>query len=394
MESTQRLHFVDNLRSFALLLGIVFHAALAYGPFFENIWLTASPHPSVFYDYIALTLHLFRMPLFFVIAGFCAALLIAKRGTKAYLMHRIKRILIPLLVFLPICGAMYVHALTWGATVATPAPPIFSVINQMKEPAVSTMHLWFLWYLFIFSFGLWACSLFNRFYDGVLSLSVHPITVFIALPVVITLAMQNLAVPFPAADKVIPQLWALGFYGPLFLVGAGLYHHLNKIKQLTRYLPYIVIISSLSIGIYFYVLPQPPTIEQVLQAATTGALKPNADGHFLIVVSQTMAIFLTTTLALVSGYKWLNKENKISRYFSDASYWVYIIHLPIMLYIQMVLVTPDISVHVKFVISVVLTLILSLASYQMFVRKTPIGRLLNGKKSGKESLPTLTTAKH
>ena len=66
----QRLHYMDNLRALAMMLGIFFHAAIAYHPMMQNLWLSASNEHSVMLEVIAWFTHLFRMPLFFVVAGF------------------------------------------------------------------------------------------------------------------------------------------------------------------------------------------------------------------------------------------------------------------------------------------------------------------------------------
>lgn len=66
------------------------------------------------------------------------------------------------------------------------------------------------------------------------------------------------------------------------------------------------------------------------------------------------------------------------RWLADASYWVYLVHLPLLFAIQYRLL--DVSLHwtAKFAIAVFATFAVSLASYQLMVRRTVIGRLLNG----------------
>ena len=65
------------------------------------------------------------------------------------------------------------------------------------------------------------------------------------------------------------------------------------------------------------------------------------------------------------------------RWLADASYWVYLVHLPLLFAIQYRLL--DVQMHwgAKFAIATLSTL--AFASYQVLVRYTPIGRLLNGK---------------
>ena len=67
------------------------------------------------------------------------------------------------------------------------------------------------------------------------------------------------------------------------------------------------------------------------------------------------------------------------RWLADASYWVYLVHLPLLFAIQYRLLDLQLHWSVKFAIATLSTLALSFASYQLLVRHTPIGRLLSGK---------------
>jgi len=80
-------------------------------------------------------------------------------------------------------------------------------------------------------------------------------------------------------------------------------------------------------------------------------------------------------------YKFINSFNSKIRYLSDASYYVYIIHVPIIILFQGVVSSLEINHFIKFILIVVLTTIFSLITYHYFVRKTLIGVLLNGKRA-------------
>ncbi|WP_432760780.1 hypothetical protein [Pseudoalteromonas aurantia] len=95
---------------------------------------------------------------------------------------------------------------------------------------------------------------------------------------------------------------------------------------------------------------------------------------------QSISIVYWSLLAIVLAYKFLQCKNTLTRYISDASYWVYLIHVPILIYIQMPLLALDISIYLKFLISVVFTLAISFASYHLLIRFSFMGKLLNGKK--------------
>ena len=100
--SPGRFYYLDNLRAFAMLAGLLFHAALAYSPMAQGFWLSADPQQHPLFDVFAWASHLFRMPLFFFIAGFFAALLWQKAGGLGFMQNRLLRVALPLLLFLPV----------------------------------------------------------------------------------------------------------------------------------------------------------------------------------------------------------------------------------------------------------------------------------------------------
>lgn len=70
LSSVQRYYYFDNLRAFALLLGIFFHSAIAYSLYMNEFWVSADPQKSSILEGVAFFTHLFRMPLFMLIAIF------------------------------------------------------------------------------------------------------------------------------------------------------------------------------------------------------------------------------------------------------------------------------------------------------------------------------------
>ena len=119
--------------------------------------------------------------------------------------------------------------------------------------------------------------------------------------------MLNVAVPFPPPDKLYPELWSFGFYGLLFLVGAGLFEHKDKIAQIAKQFHWLLLLATVSTVGYFYVLPPAFTIEQVIEAAKAGSSAPKVIA-FVPVITQTIAILSLTFVSFIAGYKWLNVE--------------------------------------------------------------------------------------
>ena len=89
-----RIGFLDTARALLLLLGIPFHASEIYR--LSGGWLIASPDASFAATALGCTIHVFRMPAFFVLAGLFAAMLLARRGDRAWLVERCRRLGVPL----------------------------------------------------------------------------------------------------------------------------------------------------------------------------------------------------------------------------------------------------------------------------------------------------------
>ena len=108
----ERFHALDALRAFALLLGIVLHASMSFFlpiPVQDPSQRTA---PAVSFHVI----HAFRMSLFFLIAGFFAHLLFHRRGARAFVKDRAKRILVPMTVGWMLLAPPTIAILIWGLT--------------------------------------------------------------------------------------------------------------------------------------------------------------------------------------------------------------------------------------------------------------------------------------
>jgi len=78
--------------------------------------------------------------------------------------------------------------------------------------------------------------------------------------------------------------------------------------------------------------------------------------------------------------KLFNGGSRVMRYVSDSSYWLYLAHLPLILLGQWFVRDWPISPFIKFPLMCGVVTGLLLLSYQLFVRYTPIGVFLNGKR--------------
>ena len=76
-------------------------------------------------------------------------------------------------------------------------------------------------------------------------------------------------------------------------------------------------------------------------------------------------------------------ESARMRYVSDASYWIYIMHLPLVFLLQAALITLPWHWRIKFMVIMAVALPVLFASYHVMVRRTVIGKVLNGRRLDK-----------
>tara|TARA_B100000900_G_scaffold392125_1_gene387336 strand:- start:443 stop:1003 length:561 start_codon:yes stop_codon:yes gene_type:complete len=100
----------------------------------------------------------------------------------------------------------------------------------------------------------------------------------------------------------------------------------------------------------------------------------------LIILIHSLAVWGFCFGFLGLFIKHINKQNLLLRYISDSSYWIYLLHLPLTLFLPGLLVNYLLPIGLKFSIVVLITLITCLSTYHFFVRKTFIGMFLNGRK--------------
>ena len=97
----QRWHGLDAVRGLALVSGVVLHSAMAFLPG-PQMWLVDDVNHSTALSVAFFTIHMARMTVFFVLAGFFARLVFHRVGAVQFLRNRAMRIAVPLVLFWPV----------------------------------------------------------------------------------------------------------------------------------------------------------------------------------------------------------------------------------------------------------------------------------------------------
>lgn len=392
MNNENRLHALDAVRAAALLLGIVLHATMSFFLPIPAMDVSQSTTLAVLFYVI----HLFRMSLFFVIAGFFAHMVFHRRGAQAFMRDRFKRITVPMLVgwviMSPLLGVIVIWGLirTFGAEAGAGAEP--------PDMGLPLTHLWFLYYLCIFYVGfltLRYCLVEVLNPSGnlkkLVDLCVSRLMTSIVGPIVFGLPLaavlySNPLWPawfgLPTPDYgLTPQLPALAGYGLAFVLGWLLHRQTDLLNALSaRGLPYIVIAVVLTI-ICLILVGRVPTLEDPFATAASWQ-KP------VYVLSYTTAIWFWVLGIIGTAIRFLSAPSAFWRYLADASYWMYLAHLPLVFFLQVVVAQWPLHWAIKFPLVVAVATVLLLLSYQTLVRPTRLGRWLNGKSVPRHTLAT------
>ena len=159
---------------------------------------------------------------------------------------------------------------------------------------------------------------------------------------------------------LLPQPHLLQFYACFYWFGAGTYSREGLDATLGRHWHIVLPLSLLLIF--------PAAIATIGQPVLAATLQP--------------ACAWSASLGLIGLFRrCMSRPSAAARWLADASYWLYLAHLPLVIVAQSYgrdLPWPAVA---KFMAVTVVTVVVLLVTYRFFVRFTPIGWLLNGPRS-------------
>ncbi len=358
---------LDNLRALAMLAGVLFHAALAHSPLVQPFFPTADAAQVAWLDGLLWPLHLVRVPLFFVLAGYFAAHTLARRGVGGLMQDRARRLLVPLVLGVPllhgVMGVLVQHAL---AQVQRPSP----LLTWLREAQAAghpqlppgTGHLWFLYYLLLFTLLIWVA---RQLLPPALGAWLQRLPLrawLLGLPLLLAPALASVSAPHPAPESLLPQFWALVCYGSFFVFGYRAEPHLPALMQ-TRLLGLLGAAGGLACAAFLLLL-WPPRAQA---------------GLLMGLVSACASVWMTLPL-LGLGQRLLNIRHALLRHLADASYWIYLVHLPVLFALQFAWMDQPWPWTLKLPLAVGATLAIGLLSFELGVRRGALGRWLLGRR--------------
>lgn len=383
----KRLDYLDAVRAFALLLGIVFHASLSFMPMYIG-WAVMDVSTSSIIPSFVLISHSFRMELFFLIAGFFGHMTFHKKGAKPFLKSRFVRITVPFVIAWFILRPLVVSGWIMGAeslrgevNILSGLTQSFQMLQDLPSGLFVGTHLWFLYYLMLATgstlLGAKLLSLcpplkqgLERFADRALKRLARSSSsaAVLAIPTAACLYfMSGWGMDTP--DKsLIPHLPTYFVYLGCFALGWLIHRQPELMSEISLLKPVRVlnILGSAALTLYLSEYQSDPGFEFYEQARIAFAF------------SYGVLMWSLVFGAIGLFRRLFDKSSRLIRYIADSSYWLYLIHLPVVVWLQVAFAELPMNWSLKLPAISVITIGLSLLLYDLFVRPTFIGKTLNG----------------
>jgi glucan biosynthesis protein C len=385
MQSTaaSRYHALDALRAAMMFLGIYLHAVVAYSP--NGGWLFKPPQLTTTLDWSMIVIHIFRMPVFYVMAGFFSALLLQRYGSKRAIANRFWRIAVPFVVGWIVIYPVAMFLAACGRRGLDPA--VDFILSGRFLDYAHPLHLWFLEYLIVFY--------------------VVAAIVVVSLPLVVPPGMRERLLGL--FRSVVRSVWAPLPLGVLsFLALLPMPH--AWLEDPPGFVPSVRLVVAYGIPFGFgWLLFASADLLDVLRergwlymAAAVAAciayialLYSFADRGMAFYAMRAVHAFAMWCLILgTTGLflRYLSGHSALRRYFCDSSYFLYIAHLPVIMLFQLILLDVPLPPLAKIVLVLAATIAILLPLYHYGVRSTFIGVVLNGRKYPGALAPATATA--
>ena len=367
---TDRLHSLDFLRAFALLMGVLLHVLMLFLEPFDG------SEPRISASIIFIWIHTWRMPLFMLLAGFFTALSLSKRNTKDYAFNRLIRLGVPLLLLWSL-----IPAIDEEASRLFKVPELISWLFYDVPFTFRLDHLWFLYYLLIFYSVLLLIKtavpiIYSLIIGFELSLSR---VLFLWMPILILLSPLNK--PTGGIFGEIPitfgeiHLGSMLFMASFFMIGMQAYkssQFLENLQQTKFWLPNLIVFSLIPIGLLAWggVKDEPFDFSGLLELWIVNSLSGSA------------ALLLVLSIMGLAMHK-ISSSGHILRWLVKLSYPIYVFHLIFVISTSGTLMFLGINDWIVVLLGFASGIFFPVIIYYAFIYWTPLDWVFNGYKNSK-----------
>lgn len=382
-----RLDSLDATRAFALLLGVVFHASMSFLPAFVG-WAVQDVSTSPLVGMFITVSHSFRMETFFLLAGFLSQVSFQRKGARAFVRSRVLRIVVPFAVGWFILRPLIVSGWIMGSASLHGDYNFwagirggFQSLGTLPQGIFSGTHLWFIYYLAMItgltlglrellqSTGSWHVAMMRRIDALVAWLANSPFSLlFLAVPTAVALGFMRYWGMDTPDQSLQPHFPVLAIYGGGFVLGWLLGRQRELIAPFTRLTLPRWVLAALAIA----------SLQYLGQFQFDLGHPYYRVAHAAYVLGYALTMWTLVLLTIGIFRRFCAQSRPWIRYLADSSYWLYLVHLPIVVWLQVAVAEVPLHWSLKLAFISTFTIALALLSYDCFVRSTWIGALLNG----------------
>ncbi len=365
---TNRLHSLDFLRAFALLMGVLLHVLMLFLEPFDG------SEPRLGASIIFIWIHTWRMPLFMLLAGFFTALSLSKRDTGNYALNRLIRLGVPLLLLWSV-----IPAIDEGTSELFKIPELISYIFYDIPFTLRLDHLWFLYYLLLF-YGVLllikttAPLIFSLVIDFELSLSR---VLCLWMPILILLSPLNK--PIGGIFGEIPitfgeiNLGSMLFMASFFIIGMQAHKSSRFLENLQRtrfWLPSLIVSSLIPIGLLAWggVKDEPFAFSGSLELWIVNSLSGSA------------ALLMVLSIMGLAMHK-ISSSGQMLRWLVRLSYPIYVFHLMFVISVSGTLMFFGINDWIVVLLGFASGILFPVIIYYAIISWTPLDWVFNGYKN-------------
>lgn len=373
---------LDWIRAAAILLGIPFHVGLMYSVGHE--WFITSPEKSYIITWITGVFTSFRMPLFFMMAGFFSALILARRERGTWLKSRLIRLGIPLLTAMltisPFVMLVIADLQTRGEGGGDYWKAFWQLLTTPGNQWIG--HLWFLIVLIEFSVLAYLLQPHVESIKAFLRPWTHnddssiSLSAILVCCVVASLCTVGVEGAFYLLDKVSPlgsgvasafKLEVFFQFLPYFLIGIFLYReevpHLYTNKL-------VLLILAVAVVIFVNVWNETSLVNKLAKY-----------------LSRPVIAILLSFCIISLAERFTSTYNPITQRIVDASFTIYLVHYPICVALGLLLINNGVNIYAAYIFNIVATIAISLAIHAIISRSKWTRFLFNGtmKEAGQPS---------
>jgi glucan biosynthesis protein C len=373
----KRSYDLDYLRLFIVFIVIVLHSLLPFVMTYD--WKINDVIKTFEFSVASRIIDVFIMPVMFYIAGYFAFPSIRK-GMVKFISGKITRILIPFAIGVVFLAPIIAYYGLLQHNVINMSFPAYWTTYYFNH-YIDQQHFWFLSSLFLF-FMVFAVvyalfkSKFEKVYEAAKtrSPSGRNIAIFLAIMVSLSILLYYFA------GRVYPDgswisLWGIfpfqvtrwTAYCLYFIVGIVAYVKRVDIgERLSKYT------FSLSCATFFMVYVYCDYCFSIYFSPDKGYLKP--DIQFFYAVVHVLFCF-GMVITLLTLFKYFNRPSKIFERLAKNSFTIYIVHMVYTVVLQYYVVQLSLDVFSKFMIILVGTVVLSVATSEAISLIGKIGKI-------------------